>query len=261
MHVRMAVVLLSLMIIARPGPAASNDGAGAQMVAEVVAVIDGDTVVFQGGQEVRLVGIQAPKLALGRASFPPWPLAQEAKSTLQDLVLKRRVEVHLAPVGEDRYGRLLARLRRLDDGLWVQDEMVKRGLARVYSLRDNRVLARPLLALEGPARDAQKGIWGWPFYAVRRAQDSGADIGTFQMIEGRIVDTARVKNRIYLNFGDNWRTDFTIKVNRADERLFRQAGIDLLALKGVRVRVRGWVRSRNGPMVELDHPERLERLE
>jgi micrococcal nuclease len=39
----------------------------------VVEVIDGDTVVLGDGREVRLVGIQAPKLPLGRAGFPTWP--------------------------------------------------------------------------------------------------------------------------------------------------------------------------------------------
>ena len=46
----------------------------------VSAVIDGDTVTLAGGGRVRLVGIQAPKLSLGRAGFRDWPLAAASKS-------------------------------------------------------------------------------------------------------------------------------------------------------------------------------------
>ena len=51
-------------------------------VARVVQVVDGDTVMLGtpvfGANQVRLVGIQAPKLPLGRDGFKKWPLADEA---------------------------------------------------------------------------------------------------------------------------------------------------------------------------------------
>ena len=52
-----------------PGPAdaaAALERAGGGVVTQVV---DGDTLVLDDGTEVRLVGIQAPKLALGRVGF------------------------------------------------------------------------------------------------------------------------------------------------------------------------------------------------
>ena len=52
-----------------------------------VEVVDGDTVVLEDGRRVRLVGIQAPKLPLGRPGFERWPLADEAKHALESLVL------------------------------------------------------------------------------------------------------------------------------------------------------------------------------
>jgi len=50
-------------------------------------VVDGDTLLLENGTKVRLVGIQAPKLPLGRAGFEAWPLAEEAKQALEDLAL------------------------------------------------------------------------------------------------------------------------------------------------------------------------------
>ena len=83
-------------------------------------VIDGDTVVLDreisGSREVRLVGLQAPKLPLGRSGFREWPLAKESKAALAKMVLGRNVELGFGGVRMDRHGRLLAHLTR-DDGL------------------------------------------------------------------------------------------------------------------------------------------------
>ena len=44
-------------------------------------------------------------------------------------------------------------------------------------------------------------------------------------------------------------------------RTFRRAGVDPTSLEGRRVRVRGWLQSLNGPMIEVTHPEQIEVLE
>lgn len=66
---------------------------------------------------------------------------------------------------------------------------------------------------------------------------------------------------MYLNFGADWRTDFTITIAARDLKLFEQAGLDLFALEGRTVRVRGWLDSYNGPAIEADHPEQIEVLD
>ena len=43
-------------------------------------------------------------------------------------------------------------------------------------------------------------------------------------------------------------------------RAFEAAGIDTLAYRGRRVRVRGWLESYNGPMIEATHPAQIEVL-
>jgi len=40
----------------------------------VVEIFDGDTLRLDTGKQVRLVGLQAPKLPLDRANFKAWPL-------------------------------------------------------------------------------------------------------------------------------------------------------------------------------------------
>ncbi|MBL4613746.1 MAG: thermonuclease family protein [Magnetovibrio sp.] len=252
--------IIGLLLLPMPLLAANPQDLQSGGTARIVSVVDGDTVVLDDARHVRLVGIQAPKLALGRPNFRPWPLSAEAKQELQDLALGKRVELWLAPSSEDRHGRILAHLVSVEAQIWLQGEMVRKGLARVYTFPDNRILASEQLALERQARADGLGIWALPYYALRTPDNVRHDVGTFQIVQGRVMDTARVKKRIYLNFGADWRSDFTIKVDVRKEALFKKAGIDLLALKGQRVRVRGWVKMQNGAMIELDHPERLEPL-
>lgn len=228
-------------------------------VFKVVDVVDGDTVRLDNGRQVRFVGIQAPKLPLGRKNFPEWPLAAEAKSALEKLCLHQSVTLYYGDTKEDRHGRILAHLLT-EDGVWLQGDMLQKGLARVYTFPDNRRLATDMLAQEQNARQHKRGIWPLAFYAIRQPNHLNKDIGTFQVIEGRVLETAKVKGTVYLNFGDDWRSDFTIAINSKARRIFDKEGIDLLALKDKKVRVRGWLKKRNGPMIEASHPEQIELL-
>jgi micrococcal nuclease len=248
--------ILSFAPAAKGDPLLSLRSADADMVAEVV---DGDTLILADQRQVRLVGLQAPKLPLGRKDFRAWPLAEEAKRALEDIAGSRRVSLLHGGVDIDRHGRVLAHLRR-DDGLWIQGEMLRRGMARVYSFRDNRALVPEMLNIEAQARAARRGIWALPFYRIRDASDPGP-MDSFQLIEGRVAEVAEATGRTYLNFGADWKTDFTAAIDARDRRLFTATGIKLADLKDKRVRLRGWLYARNGPMIDLTHPEQIELLE
>jgi micrococcal nuclease len=226
----------------------------------VAEIIDGDTLRTEDGREVRLVGLQAPKLPLGRKGFRPWPLADKAKAALSRLALERRLRLAYGGRRIDRHQRVLAHLVDTQ-GRWIQAALLAEGLARVYSFRDNRTAVRAMYRIESEARRAGIGIWGHPFYRVRTPETLSGDIGSFQVVEGRVRAVATVRGVTYLNFGADWRTDFTVMLRGRNRRLFNEAGIVPDALDGQRIRVRGWLRSRNGPMIEATHPEQVERLE
>lgn len=229
-------------------------------VATVTAVVDGDTVVLDDGRKVRLVGIQTPKLPLGRSHVKLQPLAHEAKAALEELTLNQPVRLSYGGRRSDRHGRELAHLHT-PGGVWVQGDLLLRGLARVYSFRDNRSLIGDMLLLEREARRARRGIWDHEFYRVRGVEETPGHLDTFQLVEGRVVDAAEVRGRTYLNFGEDWRSDFTVSISSKDRRQFRDVGFDLLALSGERIRVRGWLYHRNGPMIDVTHPEQIEVLQ
>jgi endonuclease YncB( thermonuclease family) len=252
-HARvLAVMLLTLL---PTGARALEEGPAAL----IVEVIDGDTVVLEDGGEVRLVGIQAPMLSLGRAHVKDQPLAHEAKAALERLILGKTVRLGFGGARRDRHGRWLAHLHD-EAGLWIQGALLEAGLARVYGFPDNRALIGEMLALERAAREAGRGLWADPFFAVLGAADD-LPRDVYALVEGRITDTAVVRGRVYLNFGADWRTDFTITIGPKDATIFAEAGMDPLALEGRRVRVRGWIGERNGPMIEATHPEQIEILD
>ena len=230
---------------------------GAAVVAEV---IDGDNFALADGRTVRLIGIQAPKLPKGRG-FEPWPLAETAKAALQELVRGKPVTLYFGGTREDRYGRVLAQAVR-GDGLWIEGELLRRGLARVYTFADNRAAAAALYALEGEARAARRGIWTNPYYKLLTPEEAlGRSGGRLEIVEGRIVSAARVSGQVFLNFGADWHAAFTVRLDRSALALFRADGFDPLALAGELVRVRGYIRrDRNRALMDVTHPEAIERL-
>lgn len=231
----------------------------------VVEVTDGDTVVLDDGRKVRLIGTQAPKLPLGREDFETWPLAPEAQKALSDLVLNKPVRLGFGGEEIDRHERVLAHMFVETEAgeVWTQLFMVGAGLARVYSFPDNRQCLDQLFAAEAKARADRLGIWANPYYSVRAADRPGElldRVGQYELVEGRVLLADRSGSRIFLNFGRFWKEDFTAVIEGPALRLFETAGLDPLVLEGALVRIRGWVDDRDGPRIEITHPEQIEVL-
>jgi micrococcal nuclease len=256
---------LALTCIATAAPAVGAaelpPGLNAGAPGMTASVSDGDTLTLADGRRVRLVGIQAPKLPLGRPGFRAWPLAEESRAALVELSRGQRLTPHFGGARQDRHGRTLAHLTRAD-GRWLQGALLTRGLARVYTFPDNTAGAAEMYALERAARAARRGIWALEYYRVRDHSEAGRFIGSFQLVEGQVTSTAVVRGRGYINFGADWRRDFTITISKHARPRFRAAfGARLQRLQGKKLRVRGWLRRYNGPMIEATHPEQIEVLE
>lgn len=230
----------------------------------VTEIVDGDTLLLDTGLVVRLIGIQAPKLALGREGHDDWPKGNEAKAALIALTYKKPVLLRYGGETIDRHGRALAQVTVTGDApVWVQQEMLARGQARVYSFPDNRACLAELMAAETRARAAGLGIWGDSYYRVRRA-DRPADLaklaGHYELVEGRVLSAEKVGAQMFLNFGRYYKEDFTAVIDARALRLFADAGIDPGKLGNALVRVRGWIDDRDGPRVAVTHPEQIELL-
>ena len=232
----------------------------------VVRIIDGDSFVLalDSGEElsVRLSAIQAPRTAQRAAQA--WPYASEAKAGLSALIKGRSVQLYYGGETRDRFERAIAQIYTVDRAgqpdLWVQGEMIRLGLARVYSWKGELADMDALYTLETEARERSRGLWTEDFYAIRKPDPDplAQYVDSLQIIEGIVTSTADVRGRIYLNFGADYKTDFTIAIAKKNVKRF--VAIDPVSLAGARLRVRGWVEMINGPMIWLDHPGRLEVL-
>lgn len=230
----------------------------------VVDITDGDTLILDNSQKVRLIGMQAPKLPLGRVGFETWPLADEAKDFLSDFTLGENIQVFYGSTRKDRHGRVLGHV--FVDGerqKWAQKAVISSGLARVYSFDDNRHCLDELYAAERQARVDRKGIWALDYYQIRQADKPNRLVklaGRYELVEGRVFDVGEANGRVYLNFGRDWDTDFTVVIQRGALSAFKKADFDPRKLANALIRVRGWVDDHDGPRIDVTHPEQIEIL-
>jgi endonuclease YncB( thermonuclease family) len=143
---------------------------------KVTGVTDGTylTVVHEGkGERVRLYGIDCPEK---RQEF-----SQESKKFTSDMSLRKTVEVEPVVVDrkgrtKDQYGRTVA-LVYIDKHVCLNEELIKSGLAWVFSQSCTRAECRAWKDLEKLAKKNQLGIWSmsnpippWEFRHSKGAQ-------------------------------------------------------------------------------------------
>lgn len=240
------------------------EGAGVRHVA--TGVVDAATLSLDDGSEVRLAGTLPPSRPLtAAASDRPWEPERAAAAALSARALGASIEVFAEARSRDRYGRLVAHVVILGRGerRWLQGELLRAGQARAYALSAGEPCLSEMIDHERVARVARRGLWSSAAYGVRNADRPGALWrlrSTFQIVEGRVAEVAAVRGGVYINFGRDWRTDFTAGVSwRKDSRKAFE-GFDAKSLEGQRIRVRGWIDRRNGPFIELVHPAQIERV-
>ncbi len=229
-------------------------------------IIDSETLLLDDGQEVRLIGALAPKPDVLDADVRDWPPAREALRALEALAQARTVTLRTEGRQRDRYGRLLAQVF-VGDGdslVWLQQRMILEGQARAYTLPGNTACLDALLAAEETARTAGRGLWQHAPYRVRSADEVDALLkltGRFVVVEGHVVGVTRAQTTTYINFGPDWRRDFTASLATATITQSSEGTARVDALSGKRVRVRGWIERRNGPMIVLGSLDEIEVLD
>ncbi len=119
--------------------------------AHVVKVIDGDSIVVDTGKEqitVRLWGVDTPEYRQ--------PYSKAAKKETSALLQKKTVELEVKDW--DDYGRMVA-LVRLDNGILVNEELVKSGYAWVHVYYCKEAICRKWKQYEKQAQQERLGLW------------------------------------------------------------------------------------------------------
>ena len=118
----------------------------------VQSVVDGDTIVLDTGERLRYIGVDTPELF-----GDPECGADEATALNRQLVQGRSVELLPGPQERDEFGRLLRYV--FADGVFVNAELVREGMARAQMFHSEERFAQVLVQLEVGARNARQGFW------------------------------------------------------------------------------------------------------
>ncbi|MDD2679399.1 MAG: thermonuclease family protein [Candidatus Omnitrophica bacterium] len=135
----------------------------------VTRVVDGDTLVLETGERVRLIGIDTPEIHASNKLYRDSQRTNQDVTTIQkmgqrayaftkNLVEGRRVSLEFDVEKYDKYDRLLAYVY-LKDGTFVNAEIVKQGYASLMTYPPNVKYADLFLKLYQEARQNQRGLW------------------------------------------------------------------------------------------------------
>jgi micrococcal nuclease len=143
------ILVLDLFLVGFPGLTLSAE------TVRVTGVIDGDTIIIADGHRIRYLGIDTPeKVKDGPDEF----LAREAYEFNRKLVLNKEVQLRYGSEQRDSFGRVLAYVF-LGNGVLVNGELVKQGLARVLYHGPWMERFGELLQHQREAIRDRKGIW------------------------------------------------------------------------------------------------------
>jgi len=144
---------------------------------KVIEVIDGDTLILEGGAPLRLIGIDTPEIRKKTASgfiYEPAPFSLESKQYVQELAGGRFVRIEFDVEKKDKYGRILGYCFVKQDGgeVFLNKKLLEAGFAVLYTYPPNVKHVEEFVKAQKQARRNRAGLWG-TFEAVPADQAEG----------------------------------------------------------------------------------------
>ncbi len=224
---------------------------GAEEEARMVdKVIDGDTIEVDGGERVRYLGVDAPELGE--------PLYEEAKEFQEKVVLGSYVRIEACKEEpRDGYGRTLAFVHK--GNVDVGEQLLRYGYARTLFIgRCGRAVAQRYRKLERGAFLGGLGIWSLQDSRQVDHSDAGRYIGCLMSVTGRVVNVHAGPKAFHLNFGKDFRTDFTVAIFRKDlSRLVEEGLHPVTGYEGQFVKATGVLKDYKGPEIIVESADQL----
>jgi micrococcal nuclease len=152
------IVALALGVAAYLKREAGSPGRSPQPVAQqrvCVRVIDGDTIELDGGERVRLIGVDTPETVDPRR--PVQYFGREASAFTRRMVEGKAVRLEHDQETLDHYGRTLAYVY-LQDGTFLNAEILRQGYGHAYTRFPFRY-QQQFVQLEREARENGRGLW------------------------------------------------------------------------------------------------------
>jgi len=127
----------------------------------VVKIVDGDTFWasdrIEKGIKIRLIGVDAPE-SRNTGNKKIGYYGQQSKEYLTKLLENKMVRLEYDVDRYDQYERTLAYVY-LDDGTFVNAELVKQGYAMVMTVPPNVKYVDKFVKLQRRARNKNLGLW------------------------------------------------------------------------------------------------------
>lgn len=120
-----------------------------------VRVVDGDTIELDGGERVRLIGVDTPETVDPRRSVQYF--GKEASAFTRRMAEGKAVRLEQDQETRDRYGRTLAYVY-LQDGTFLNAEIIRQGYGHAYTRFPFRY-EQQFVQLERQAREHARGLW------------------------------------------------------------------------------------------------------
>lgn len=246
------LVLFSSAAAAQPRGAAACSGVGSPDRIESLNA-HGD-LLLSSGRVAKLAEVRLPESS---------PFREAALSWLRERV-GAQVLVH-GGGSRDRWDRVSVRIRQAGASPHpdLGHGLVAEGLA-VVDPGSGPFCQPELLAAEEEARVRRLGVWADASYNPIDAGDADRlrdRVGSFTMVEGRVLSVGERRQRTYLNFGGHWAEDFTIIIPQRTWKLMTARGVSAATLQGKRIRSRGILQSWQGTVITIVIPEMIEHLE
>jgi micrococcal nuclease len=138
-------------------PASSAPQEASTATAEVLRVVDGDTIVvdLSGAEEtVRYIGIDTPE---PYRDGEPACFSLEASLRNEELVSGKRVELVADREDRDRFDRLLRYVYA--EGVFVNEVLIEEGYATPLRIEPNTTYANEFSQLAAVAKQEGEGMW------------------------------------------------------------------------------------------------------
>lgn len=238
---------------------------------EVLAtkIIDGDTIVVEGGYHVRLLGMDTDEVG--------YPCYEDAKTRLEELILNKKIRLEKDKTDIDQYKRCLRYVFLGEQNIDL--ELVKEGLAIARFYEPDIKYKEELVLAEKTAVDAKVGCkWGekkntLPIISGKfenlTAEKTGLEIigacnagnyyGKEAIVEGKIVSAYKSgTNTVFLNFEKPYPNScFSSIIFSSDQYKFVQNPESYYSDKNVRIK--GKIKEYQGkPEIILNDPSQIE---
>jgi len=248
------LIFLSLCAVSPAFAMTPPDCAGGVEInnAKIVRVEKNGALILNDGRAAMLEGLRLPLNDGGPAG-----LADNALNVLRALATAQPLTLTAIAPKEDRYDRV--RVQAFGD-VWLQSELLRRGLARVAIAPDRAECAGDLYKAEKEARAAGRGLWALPAFAIRKPESIAvSDEGKFVIVEGKVASGAVHDGRVFLDFSADYRSGLSVTIAPDDHANFRHTNPAPENLTGHIVRLRGVVEDFNGrPEISLSNPAQIE---